>query len=68
MSLQIFAALSVLAAAVWLWRLSALGAALRHVAITVGVIAALVFLGVISVSYDPDRVWELLGLLRGVIV
>ena len=63
MSLSIMAAVGVIGAAVWLWRLAQIGTVLKSAALVVAVLAALVFLGIVDIGYNPDRVYELGGIL-----
>ena len=62
--LEIGAALGVLAVAFWIKRLASIGVYLKAMIMVLALFAALTLLGVITISYDPDRVWELGGFVR----
>jgi len=59
--LQIGGAVAVLAIAFWIKRLASIGVYLKSAVMVIAVIAALVFLGVLDVGYNPDRIYEIGG-------
>ena len=57
--LEIGAALGVLAVAFWIKRLASIGVYLKAVIMVLAGFAALTLLGVITISYNPDRVFAI---------
>jgi len=66
--LQIGSAIAVIAVAFWLRRIMSIGRFARDMIVGVALLAALVLIGVISISVDPGRFVEIVGWLVGLFV
>jgi len=64
---EIGAAVGTLAVAIWLKRILTVGVYIKAAMMVLAVIAAATFVGVIEVSYNPARVWELGEFLIGIV-